>query len=46
MLPIDLEEEELKKEALNEANVQKHIEGKNIIKIITVKNKLVNIVIK
>jgi len=46
MLPIDLEEEELKKEALNEPNVQKHIEGKNIIKIITVKNKLVNIVIK
>ncbi len=46
MLPIDLEEDDLKKEALKEPNIQKHIEGKNIIKIITVKNKLVNIVIK
>ncbi|GIX42329.1 MAG: leucine--tRNA ligase [Leptospiraceae bacterium] len=46
MLPINLEEENLKKEALNEPNVKKHIEGKNIIKIICVKNKLVNIVVK
>ncbi|MCS7204434.1 MAG: leucine--tRNA ligase [Leptospiraceae bacterium] len=46
MLPLDLEENELEKEALSEQNVQKHISGKSIIKIITVKNKLVNIVVK
>lgn len=46
VLPVNLSEEELQKEALNEENIQKHISGKAIQKIITVKNKLVNIVVK
>lgn len=39
-------EEKLKKIALANENVIKHIEGKEIIKIIVVKNKIINIVVK
>ena len=41
---LDTDEEELKKIALNEENVKKHLEGKEIKKIIVVKNKIINIV--
>ena len=41
---VDIGEEELKKLALDQEGVKKHIEGKEIKKIIIVKNKIVNIV--
>lgn len=43
---IDETEEETKNKALHEENVKKHIEGKEIIKIIVIKGKIVNIVVK
>lgn len=39
-------EEEIKTKALAEANVAKHLEGQEIVKIIVIKDKIVNIVIK
>ena len=42
--PLDMDEEELKKFALAQEGVQRNIEGKEIKKIIVVKNKIVNIV--
>ena len=39
-------EEEIKEKALKEENVQKHINGKEILKTIIVKDKIVNIVVK
>ena len=39
-------EEEIKTKALANENVKKHIEGKEIIKVIVIKGKIVNIVIK
>jgi leucyl-tRNA synthetase len=38
-------EEEIKNKALNNDNVKKHLEGKNIIKIIIIPGRIVNIVI-
>ena len=38
--------EEIQEQALEVENVKKHIEGKNIVKIIVVPGKIVNIVIK
>jgi len=43
---INISEEEMKQIAFNNDNVKKYIDGKDIIKIIVVKNKLLNIVIK
>ena len=43
---IDISKEEMEKQALNIDNVKNHIEGKEIIKIITIPKRLVNIVIK
>ncbi len=43
---IDLSEDELKKLAKAEPNVQSHLSGKHIVKEIIIKNKLVNIVVK
>jgi len=43
---IDLDEEEIKKIALSNENVKKHIDGKEIVKVIVIKNKIVNIVVK
>ncbi len=45
-VPTDLSEAKLQKLALDNENVKKHIEGKEIIKIIVIKNKIVNIVVK
>lgn len=39
-------EDEIKEAAFNEENVKRHIEGKEIIKVIVIKGKIVNIVIK
>ena len=41
-----MDEEEIKKLALNEENVIRHTKDKNIVKIIIIKDKIVNIVIK
>lgn len=41
---MDTDEEEVKRLALNNPNVLKHIEGKEIKKIIFIKNKIINIV--
>ena len=43
---IDDSEEEIKEKALNEENVQKHIEGKEVVKIIVIQGRIVNIVVK
>lgn len=42
----DESEENIKAKALNEDNVKKHIEDKEIVKIIVIKGRIVNIVIK
>ena len=42
----DITEEELKNISLNEENVKKHISGKEILKVIVIKGKVVNIVVK
>ncbi|MAM05800.1 MAG: leucine--tRNA ligase, partial [Flavobacteriales bacterium] len=42
MMPIDLEENKAKEIALTNENVARHLENKNIIKIIFIKNKLIN----
>lgn len=43
---VDDNEDIIKEEALNEENVKKHIEGKDIVKVIVIKGKIVNIVVK
>lgn len=42
----DETEDEIKEKALSEDNVKKHIEGKEIVKVIVIKGRIVNIVIK
>ena len=42
----DENEESVKEKALNDENVKRHTDGKEIVKIIVIKNKIVNIVIK
>ena len=42
----DLSEKDLEQLAFDDVSVNKHIFGKNIVKIIVVKNKMVNIVVK
>ncbi len=44
--PTDASEDVLKSMAHDEVNVKSHLEGKQIVKEIVVKNKLVNIVVK
>ena len=47
---ISVEKDEVKEKveelALNEENVKKHLEGKEIVKVIVVTNRIVNIVVK
>lgn len=45
-IPSDLKEEDIKTAALNNEEIKKLTEGKNIIKVIVVKGSLVNIVCK
>ena len=46
LISLDEDEEEIKKRSLECDNVKKHIENKEIVKIIVVKGKIVNIVVK
>ena len=43
---IDDTEDVIKEKALSNENVKRHIEGKEIVKVIVIKNKIVNIVVK
>ena len=43
---IDATEEEIKEIAFNDENVKRHTEGKEIVKVIVIKGKIVNIVVK
>ncbi|MBT8385954.1 MAG: class I tRNA ligase family protein, partial [Ignavibacteria bacterium] len=45
-MPLDSEEDTVKKAAFNDEKVTKHTSGKNIVKEIYVKNKIYNIVAK
>ena len=45
-ITIDDDEESMKEKALDCENVVKHIEGKEIVKVIVIKGKIVNIVVK
>ena len=45
-VPVDIENVELLKLAKTNENVQRHLEGKEVIKEIVVPNKIVNIVVK
>ena len=46
VVPVDSEQELIVEEALKQEKVQRAIEGKNIVKVILVKNKLVNLIVK
>ena len=46
LISIEDSESEIKNKALSQENIKKYIDNKEIIKIIYVKNKLVNIVVK
>ncbi len=43
---LDEAEDSIKEKAMNEDNVKKHLEGKEIVKIIVIKGRIVNIVVK
>lgn len=45
-VPVDTDDEALKTMVLDDASVKRHLDGKNIVKIVVVKNKLVSLVIK
>ena len=45
-VPVDIEEDQVRTLALQAENVQRHVDGKEIIKFIYVKNKLVNFVVR
>ncbi|HXX65493.1 MAG TPA: class I tRNA ligase family protein, partial [Bacteroidota bacterium] len=43
---LNTQEDELRAHALSDANVRRHIEGKKLMNVIIVPNKLVNLVVK
>ena len=45
-IAVDEAEDSIKEKALAEENVQRHIEGKEVVKVIVIKGKIVNIVVK
>ena len=45
-ISVDENEDNIKEKALAEENVQRHIEGKEVVKVIVIKGKIVNIVVK
>lgn len=45
-ISLDEEEEQVKEKVLKDENIQRHIAGKQIVKVIIIKNKIVNIVVK
>ncbi len=46
MISVDEDENMIKEKAMNAENVLRHIEGKEIVKVIVIKGKIVNIVVK
>ena len=44
--PADLEEAELERLALADDGVRRHVEGKTIVKVVVIRNKLVNLVVR
>ena len=46
LISINDAEEKVKEKALSEENVKKYIEGKEIVKVIVIPNRIVNIVVK
>lgn len=45
-ISIDDTEDTIKQKALSNENVKRHTEGKEIVKVIVIKNKIVNVVVK
>lgn len=45
-ISIDEDDDSIREKALNEENVVKHIAGGNVVKVIVIKGKIVNIVVK
>jgi len=45
-ISIDDDEQTIKEKAMDCENVQKHIAGKEVVKVIVIKGKIVNIVVK
>ncbi|WP_291320120.1 leucine--tRNA ligase [Desulfonatronospira sp.] len=45
-VPVDMDQEELKSLCLEDEKVKKHIQDKNVVKVIIVPQKLVNIVVR
>ena len=43
---LDLDEDAIKEMALNDENVKRHIDNKEIVKVIVIKNRIVNIVVR
>ena len=43
---VDEDEESIKEKAMKEENVIRHMEGKEVVKVIVIKGKIVNIVVK
>ena len=46
MIPTNSEEETIKNISLSNPEIIKHIDNKKIVKVIVIKNRLVNIVVK
>ena len=46
MISVDDNEDVIKEKALNAENVKRHTDGKDIVKVIVIKGKIVNIVVK
>ena len=45
-ISVNDNEDEIKQKALDNENVKRHTDGKDIVKVIVIKNKIVNIVVK
>ena len=45
-ISVDEDEESIKEKALSAENVKRHTDGKEIVKVIVIKGKIVNIVVK
>ena len=45
-IAVDEAEDSIKAKALEEENVKRHMEGKEVVKVIVIKGKIVNIVVK
>lgn len=46
MISVDDSEDAIKEKALNAENVKRHLEGREIVKVIVIKGKIINIVVK